>query len=105
MRQHSAMIRERVLTRVLDMLEHLRIQVSMLPRTEIDLEALKKLERPQQYDMGVTVAACVMAELGYESAPEDPRFDKTRRAMNEQLKKGPRRLTATTMRGDDDAQA
>lgn len=90
MRQHSAIVRERVVARTLDMLEHLRIQVSCLPKTEIDFDALKKLERPQQFDLAEIVARCVMDQL----YPKDPRFDKTRRTLNEQVK---------GLRGDNDA--
>jgi hypothetical protein len=89
-RQHSALIRERVVARTLDMLEHLRIQVSCLPKTEIDMDALKKLERPQQFDLAEVVARCVMEQL----YPQDPRFDKTRRTVNQQIK---------SLRGDGDA--
>lgn len=80
------MIRDRVLARTVDMLEHLRIQLSML--SEIDFDVQRKLERPQQYDLAVEVANYVMEKLGHETAPVEPRFDKTRRAM---AKKNPRR--------------
>jgi hypothetical protein len=96
-------VREHVISGAIDMLERLRLRLAY---PEPDLEILKHLERPQQFDLAELVARCVMEQLGYSNGdPKDPRFDKTRRALNEQLNKGPRRLTATTMRGDDDAQA
>lgn len=84
--KHPGLIRDRVLARVVDMLEHLRIQVSLLPETEVDV--LRLIERPAQYDLAVHVCNVVMERLGHTTAPSEPRFDKTRRAM---AKKNPRR--------------
>ncbi len=83
------LVRERVLARVLDMLEHLRIQLSMLPETEVDI--LKQIERPQQFDFAVDVANHVMAKLGHQSkqAETGSRFDATRRTLAK--KQGKRR--------------
>lgn len=107
--KNVSQVRERVLSRTLDMLEHLRLQLAY---PEPDLELLKQLERPQQFDLAEDIARFVMERLGHklgsdqwktgDGQPTDPRYDKTRRALNEQLNKGPRRLTATTM-GDKDA--
>lgn len=72
------------------MLEHLRIQVSMLAETEV--EVLKVIERPQQYDLAVDVSNFVMSRLGHDTAPSQPRFDKTRRALTK--KGGADRRTA-----------
>jgi hypothetical protein len=80
------LIRDRILARTVDMLEHLRIQVSCLPETEIDV--LRVIERPQQFDLAVEVTNFVMERLGHSTAPKEPRFDKTRRAL---AKKSPRR--------------
>ena len=88
MKQPTA-VRDRVARRVLDMLEHLRVQLSMLPDTELDV--LKLLERPQQFDLGVELTDFVMGKFG---APvheyKDPRFNPTRRAMAKRRLKGPR---------------
>lgn len=85
--KHPAQIRERVLKRVVDMLEHLRIQVSMLPETETDV--LRALERPQQFDLAEDVARYLMEKLGHATNPKNPQyFDKTKRALS---KKHPRR--------------
>lgn len=84
--KNPGQIRDRVLKGVVDMLEALRIRVSMYHSDE--LEVLGKLEKPQQFDLAVKIAGDVMVELGHATAPKDPRFDKTRRAMN---KKHPRR--------------
>ena len=75
--------------------EHLRIQVSCLPETEIDV--LRVIERPQQFDLAVDITNFVMERFGHVAGsgpcrhtpdPKEPRFDKTRRALN---KKNPRR--------------
>lgn len=85
--KHPALIRDRILTNVTQMLERLRIQISMLPETEVDV--LRQLERPQQDDVAIHVTNTVLAQLGHETtAPSNSYFDKTRRA---QAKKNPRR--------------
>ena len=85
--KHPAQVRERVLRRVIDMLEHLRIQISMLPETEV--EVLGALERPQQFELAEDLAKYLMERLGHATAPKNPQyFDKTKRAMS---KKYPRR--------------
>lgn len=84
-------VRDRVLSRVLDMLEHLRIQVSMLPEPESFV--LSRLEHPSQVRVAEIIAKTLMIELGDTSAPKDPRFDKVRRAL---AKKAPKLKGATT---------
>lgn len=80
-------IRERALRSVTRMLEEVRLWLSMYHPDDPDV--LRRLERPQQFDLAVNVTNYVMAELGREpSAPKEPRFEKTRRAAN---KKAPRR--------------
>lgn len=76
--KHPAVVRDRLLARVLDMLEHFRLQLTLLPDTEH--EVLRQIERPQQHDVAVDVTNFVMGRLGHACAPKDPRFDKTRRA-------------------------
>lgn len=85
--KHPGIIRDRVLARVVDMLEHLRIQVSLLPETEVDV--LRLIERPAQYDLAVHVCNVVMERLGHTTAPSEPRFDKTRRLLAKKTR-GPR---------------
>lgn len=83
--RNPTLIRDRVLARTLDMLEHLRIQVSCL--AEPDREVLQKLERPQQYDLGVTLADRLMELLGHVTTPSEPRFNKTRRQLTKKVKR------------------
>lgn len=92
------MIRDRVVARTRDMLEHLRLQVAMLPETELDV--LRCLERPQQFDLVVDVANFVMERLGNKpTAPKDPRFDKSRRALAKQSPKPPRGVPKAKAKG------
>lgn len=79
-------IRERTLARTLDMLEHLRLQVSMLPTSEPDV--LRVLEKPQVFDLAVELTNATMTKFGHTTAPCAARFDKTRRAMNKLVSKG-----------------
>jgi hypothetical protein len=54
-----------------------------------DTEVLRQLEDPQRFDLAVDVTNYVMERLGRKTtAPKEPRFDKTRRAL---AKKSPRR--------------
>lgn len=100
--KNVAIVRERVIARTLDMLEHLRLQLAY---PEPDMEVLRLLERPQQFDLAEDIARYVMEKLGHTNGqPSDPRFDKTRRALNEVVKQGPRRMTQSTL-GDIDAKA
>lgn len=84
--KNVSQVRDRVVRGTLDMLEHLRIRISMLPDTEVDV--LTKLERPNQFDLAEDVAKFVMEKLGHATTPKEPRFDKTRREL---AKKNPRR--------------
>jgi hypothetical protein len=86
--KHPGLIRDRVAARVLDMLEHLRIQISML--AEPDYEVLRLLERPSQFEVGTKVAEFLMGQLGDTSQPKEPRFSKTRRAMAKRRGRPPR---------------
>lgn len=100
--KNVALVRERVISRTLDMLEHLRLQLAY---PDPDMDVLKLLERPQQFDLAEDIARYVMERLGHTNGqPVDPRFDKTRRALNETLKQGPRRMTSTTL-GEADAKS
>lgn len=99
--RQPTLIRDRVLARVIDMLEHLRIQVSMLAETEYDV--LKVIERPQQYDIAVDLSNYLMARLGHTAAPSEPRFDKTRRALAKKRGRPPRGLKTAGEPTDADA--
>jgi hypothetical protein len=94
-------IRERVLTRVIDMLQHLSLQISMYHPDE--REVLNVVERPQQYDLAVDLTNWLMQRLGDDSAPSEPKFDKTRRAMNQMRDKPPRGLKHAGEPTDADA--
>lgn len=101
MRQ-ATRIRDLVVARTRDMLEHLRLQVAMLPETELDV--LRVLERPQQADLVVAASNFVLERLGSKpTAPKDPRFDKTHRALARQTKpprgvpKPPKRKSVPTV--------
>lgn len=80
-------IRDRALRSVTTMLEEVRLWLSMYQAE--DVEVLRVLERPQQFDLAVELTDYVMERLGRKPpAPKDPRFSKTRRAL---AKKSPRR--------------
>ncbi len=90
------LIRDRVASEAIRMLEILRISIGTYYPGET--EALRCLERPQQFDLAAEVAGLVMAKFGHASAPKDPRFDKTRRALAKKAPKPPRGLNATGVR-------
>jgi hypothetical protein len=47
-----------------------------------DLEVLKQLERPNQFDLAVETTNYLMGKLGHEvAAPKEPRYDRTRRVL------------------------
>lgn len=84
-----ATIRALVLTRVLDMLKHLCLQVSMYAPGELDV--LKALEYPQRDREAEALAQFVMGRLG-APAPQvqEPRFDKIHRAVVKKRGRPPR---------------
>lgn len=85
--KNPGVIRDRALRSVTTMLEEVRLWLSMYQAE--DLDVLRALERPQQFDLAVEVTDYVMERLGRKPpAPKDPRFSKTRRAL---AKKSPRR--------------
>jgi hypothetical protein len=83
--KNITLVRERALARTLDMLEHLRLQVSMLPDSESDV--MRVLEKPQVFDLAVEITNALLAKFGHITGPTDSRFDKTRRAMNKLMPK------------------
>lgn len=99
--KQPVLVRDRLLQRVVDMLEHFRIQVSMFSDTEIDV--MRAVERPNQYDLAVDVTNYLMGRLGHVTAPSEPRFDKTRRAMAKKRGRPPRGLKAAGEPTDADA--
>jgi hypothetical protein len=84
------MVRDRILTRMVDALQHLCLQISMYNPDE--LEVLRAIERPQQFDVAEDLTNYLMERLGHATAPKDKRFDKTHRAMTRKKGKGPRGL-------------
>lgn len=56
-----------------------------------DLDVLRQLERPQQFDLAEDLTRYTMEKLGHvNKTPKDPRFDKTRRALAKTILKPPR---------------
>lgn len=94
--RHVTLMRDRSLKNVLDMLEHLRIQVSCYLPDEI--EVMTVLQRPQQLDLAVALTQMLMQRLGApETAPKEPRFDVTRRRARKKIPKGPRGVPKAEM--------
>ena len=90
--RHPATIRAELLTSVAQMLERLRIRIGMYASDELDV--LCKLEQPQQYDLTVDVTNHIMGQFGHITAPSNPKFDKTRRALAKKRGRPPRGLKA-----------
>jgi hypothetical protein len=87
--KQSVIIRDRVLSLTVEMIRRLHAFVSALPQFEG--EVLLKLEAPAQFYTATAIANSIMAKLGGElSKAQDPRFDKTRRALRKKIPKGPR---------------
>ena len=87
--KQPVIIRDRVLSLTVEMIRRLHAFVSALPQFEG--EVLLKLESPAQFDTATAIANSIMAKLGAElSKAQDPRFDKTRRALRKKMPKGPR---------------
>ena len=86
--RHPSLIREELLAGVSQMLERIRIRIGMYASDELDV--LKLLEKPQQYDLTVSVTNTLMGLLGHITAPSEPRFDKTRRALAKRRGRPPR---------------
>jgi hypothetical protein len=85
--KHPEPIRQRALKCVSVMLREIHQWVACFGAD--DIEVLRRLEQPQQFDLAVDVTNYVMERLGREVAgPKEPRFEKTRRAL---AKKSPRR--------------
>lgn len=74
-------MREHATSRAALMLRSLHLDISC--RLSDELEALGRIERADfRFDLAIEVANLVLERLGAPvSAPADPRFDKTRRAM------------------------
>lgn len=100
--KQPTMVRDRVLAGVQDMLEHLRVRLTLLPQTEVDV--LKRIERPQQFDLAVEVANHLMDRLGHSTQPTQARFDKTRRRLTKKRGKPPRGMLAALTKAEREAQ-
>jgi hypothetical protein len=90
--RHPSVIRTELLAGVAQMLERLRIRIGMYASDELDV--LRKLEQPQQYDLTVGLTNHLMGEFGHLTQPKEPRFDKTRRALAKKRGRPPRGLKA-----------
>ena len=86
--RHPNLIRDELLAGVSQMLERVRIRIGMYASDELDV--LRLLEKPQQYDLTVSVTNNLMECLGHVTAPSEPRFDKTRRALAKRRGRPPR---------------
>jgi hypothetical protein len=94
--RHPEQVREQILFGIMQACERLRIQASM--RFADDPDLLSQLaHRAQSYDLAVALTKHCMALLGHkETPPKDPRYDKTRRALNKRTK-GPRGVPRKTL--------
>lgn len=87
--QHTRVVRDRVLMNVLRMLGELHSWVSCYHAD--DRGMLFALEDPQRQTLAIRIAETVLVQLGAEpSQPQNPRFNKTRRALARLQPKGPR---------------
>jgi hypothetical protein len=83
--KRPTLVRDRILARTVDMLEHLRLQISMWLPDEHDV--MLCLNRPQQYDLAEKLASVLFENLGGEaSKAKEPRFNKLHRAKRKYVK-------------------
>jgi hypothetical protein len=68
------------------MLRHLHAMLTLRDPTEGD--ALLALQDPQRRGLIVDMTNLVLERFGHATAPADPRYDKTRRAVNGLIPKG-----------------
>lgn len=81
--KQATQMRTEVLAAIGTALERLRIRVSMYMGDDVDI--LKKLERPAQFDLTAEVTNMIMTHLGHEkNAPSEVRFDKSRRSLGQE---------------------
>jgi hypothetical protein len=86
----AALLRERL---VLPVSIQLRERMSLLVASYYpdEIEVMHTLNRRGSEDLALEIAQFLMEKLGHEApAVKDPRFDKTRRALNKKRPKGPR---------------
>jgi hypothetical protein len=84
--KRPALVRDRILARTVDMLEHLRLQISMWLPDETD--CLLILNRPSQFEVAETLTKVLFERLGGAPAtPKEPRFDKLHRAKRKYTKR------------------
>lgn len=88
--KHPGPIRDFVMRGVVDMLEALRIRISMYHPDELGV--LKVIERPQQFDVATDLCNRTMRALGHEVGEKtESRFNRTRRAMTKKHPENDRR--------------
>lgn len=85
--RQPVLLRARVLSLTVELMQRLHAYISWLPEKESDV--LPILEHPKQFDTAAEIAQAIMARLNGEVAPID-RFNKTRRALAKKTLKGPR---------------
>jgi hypothetical protein len=86
MLKQAGPVRELVISDVDRMLRHLHAMLTLRDPTEHD--ALVALKGPQRQDLIVDMTNFVLERFGHATAPSDPRYDKTRRAVNGLIPKG-----------------
>jgi hypothetical protein len=86
--KYPAIVRREVVFGVQYMLERLRIRISS-SEAGGDLDVLRLLERPAQFDLAEAVALMLMERLG-GTAPKELRFDKTHREIAKRRGRPPR---------------
>lgn len=92
-------VRAEVVADVSRMLEHLRVRWSLYLGD--DLELLGRIDRSRHPDLTVLLANALMRELGdARPGPREPRYDRTRRVVNEQRLKPPRGIRAALTKGE-----
>jgi hypothetical protein len=84
--KQTAAVRELVVSDIDRMLRHLHAMLTLRDPTEHD--ALLALQEPQRRGLIVDMTNLMLERFGHTTAPSDPRYDKTRRAVNGLIPKG-----------------
>src|SRR5271155_485713 len=93
--KRPTLVRDRILARTVDMLEHLRLQISMWLPDETDV--MLCLMRPKQYDLAEDLAKILFERVGGEATKaKEPRFEKMHRAKRKYTKRLKGEKTALT---------
>jgi hypothetical protein len=84
--KQSNAVREMVVADIDRMLRHMHAVLTLRDPTEHD--ALLALQDPQRRELIVDMSNLMLERFGHITAPSEPRYDKTRRAMNQLVPKG-----------------